>query len=63
MRPVNSLFGVKIFGAFPSFTFFSSPSSGGISHRSADSFLSVDSSLSIYSLLTVDSSSFSDQTL
>ena len=53
---VNDLFRVNIFYPFSSFT-YSSPSSGGISHKSVDSSLTAD-----FSLLVV-SSSFSDDTL
>ena len=46
---VNYLFGVKSFNSFPSFT-SSSPSSGGISDKS------TDSSLSLFLVVSADSS-------
>ena len=55
MIVVNSLFGVKIFNSFPSFT-SSSPSNGGMSDKFTDSSLSL-----FLEVVSVDSS-FSNQT-
>ena len=55
MIVVNSLFGVKIFNPFPSFT-SSSPSNGGMSDKFTDSSLSL-----FLEVVSVDSS-FSNQT-
>ena len=46
---LNSLFGVKVFNIFPCFTSLSC-SIGGMSDKSTDSTLSVDSSISSHGL-------------
>ena len=53
---VNNLFGVNIFNPFPSFAFSSSPSSDDIFGTLVDSSLSAHLSLSLFLVVSADSS-------